>query len=174
MNKNLLILCDSAYGTVVREIALSMGCFEKVDEYHEISVGKLEDYEKFTGTYSYAIAAFEDSQTRMAWSDKLIEAGFAIISLISPKAYVSPSAQINQGCIIEPLAGVNSNVSVGACSIIKMGALINHNSVVAEGCCCESYSIIKTGAYVEPHRVVEMRRTIESYEESQKIRQEYN
>ena len=95
MNKNLLILCDSAYGTVAKEIALSMECFEKVDvlnqhfdlpeaegEYHEISVGKLEDYEKFAGTYSYAVAAFEDSHTRLAWSDKLIEAGFAIISLI--------------------------------------------------------------------------------------------
>ena len=31
MNKNLLILCDSAYGTVAKEIALSMECFEKVD-----------------------------------------------------------------------------------------------------------------------------------------------
>lgn len=187
MNKNLLILCDSAYGTVAKEVALSMGYFEKVDvlnqyfgisetegDYHEISVGKLENYEKFAASYSYAVAAFEDSHTRLAWSDKLIEAGFTIISLISPKAYVSPSAQINQGCIIEPLAGVNSNVSVGACSIIKVGALINHNSVVAEGCCCESYSIIKTGAYVEPHRVVEMRRTIESYEEEQRIRNEYN
>lgn len=187
MNKNLLILCDSAYGTVAKEIALSMGCFEKVDilnqyfgvpeaegEYHEISIGKLEDYENFAGTYSYAVAAFEDSQTRLAWSDKLIEAGFAIISLISPKAYVSPSAQIDQGCIIEPFAGVNSNVSVGACTIIKMGVLINHNSVVAEGCCCENYSIIKTGAYVESHHVVEMRRTVESYEETLRIRQEYN
>ena len=187
MNKNLLILCDSAYGTVAKEIALSMGCFEKVDilnqyfgvpeaegEYHEISIGRLDDYESFAGTYSYAVAAFEDSQTRLALSDKLIEAGFAIISLVSPKAYVSPSAQINQGCIIEPLSGVNSNVSVGACSIIKMGALINHNSVIAEGCCCENYSIIKTGAYVEPHRIVEMRRTIESYEEAQKIREAYN
>lgn len=182
MNKNLLILCDSAYGTVAKEIALSMGCFEKVDvlnqyfgvpesegEYHESSVGKLEDYEKFAGAYSYAVTAFEDSHTRLAWSDKLIEAGFAIISLISPKAYVSPSAQINQGCIIEPLAGVNSNASVGACSIIKMGALINNNSVVAEGCCCENYSIIKTGAYVEPHRVVEMQCIVENYEETQKI-----
>lgn len=181
MNRNLLILCDSAYGTVAKEIVLSMGCFEKVDvlnqyfgvpetegEYHEISVGKLEDYEKFAGAYSYAVAAFEDSHTRLAWSDKLIEAGFAIISLISPKAYVSPSAQINQGCIIEPLAGVNSNASVGACCIIKMGALINHNSVVAEGCCCENYSIIKTGAYVEPHRLVEMQCIVESYEETQK------
>ena len=187
MNKNLLILYDSAYGTVAKEIAVSMGCFEKVDvlnqhfgvpeavgEYHEISIGKLEDYEEFAGTYSYAVAAFEDSHTRLAWSDKLIESGFAIISLISPKAYVSTSAQINQGCIIEPLAGVNSNVSVGACSIIKMGALINHNSVVAEGCCCENYSIIKTCAYVEPHRVIEMRRTIESYEEEQRIHNEYN
>lgn len=31
MNKNLLILCDNAYGTVAKEIALSMGCFKKVD-----------------------------------------------------------------------------------------------------------------------------------------------
>ena len=67
-----------------------------------------------------------------------------------------------------------SNVSVGACSIIKMGALINHNSIVSEGCCCDNYSIIKTGAYVESHRVVEKRCTIESYEEAQRIRQEYN
>ena len=187
MNKNLLILCDSAYGTVAKEIAISMGCFEKVDvlnqyygvpetegEYHEISVGSLENYESFAGTYSYAIAVFEDSQTRLDLSDKLIEARFAIATLVSPKAYVSPSAQINQGCIIEPLAGINSNVSVGACSIIKMGALINHNSIVSEGCCCENYSIIKTGAYVEAHRVVEMHHTIESYEEAQRIRQDYN
>lgn len=166
MNKNLLILCDSAYGTVAKEIALSMGCFEKVDilnqyfgvpeaegEYHEISIGKLEDYESFAGTYSFAVAAFEDSHTRLTWSDKLIEAGFAIISLVSPKAYVSFSAQIDQGCIIEPLAGVNSNVSVGACSIIKMGALINHNSIIAEGCCCENYSIIKTTSPAESGQV---------------------
>ena len=85
MNKNILILCDSAYGTVAKEIALSMGCFEKVDvlnqyfgileteaDYHEISVGKLDDYENFAGTYSYAIAVFEDSYTRISWSDKLV------------------------------------------------------------------------------------------------------
>ena len=79
-----------------------MWCFEKVDalnqyfgipeaegEYHEISVDKLEDYENFAGTYSYTVAAFEDLHTRLAWSDKLIEVGFAIITLVSPKAYVS-------------------------------------------------------------------------------------
>ena len=54
-----------------------------------------------------------------------------------------------------------------------VGGHMNRNLLI-EGCCCENYSIIKTGAYVEPHRVVEMRRTIESYEEAQKIRNEYN
>lgn len=187
MNKKLLLLCDSAYSTVAKEIALSMKCFEKVDilnqyygtseaesKYHEASIGNLDDYEKFAGTYDYAIAVFEDPQVRLTWSDKLIEAGFAIPSLISPKAHVSPSAQINQGCIIEPLVGISSNVSVGSCSIIKMGALINHGCVISKGCCCDNYSIIKTGAYIEPYRVVEMRRTIESYEETLRIRQAYN
>lgn len=31
MEKNLLILRDSTYGTVAKKIALSMGCFEKID-----------------------------------------------------------------------------------------------------------------------------------------------
>lgn len=73
-----------------------MGCFEKVDvlnqhfgvpemegEYHKISVGKLDDYENFSGTYYYDVAAFEDSHIILAWSDRLIEAGFTIISLVS-------------------------------------------------------------------------------------------
>ena len=61
----------------------------------------LEDYENFTGTYRYAVAAFEDLHTRLAWSDKLTEVAFVIISLSFPKAYVSSFAQINQGCIVE-------------------------------------------------------------------------
>lgn len=99
----------------------------------------------------------------MAWSDKLIEAGFANIYLIYLKVYVSTSTQNNKECIIEPFAGANSNIFVGVCSIIKKKSLINHNSIVAVGCCWESYSIVKTGAYVELHRVIEMRQTIECY-----------
>ena len=30
MNKNLLILCDSTYGDVAKEIAESMQCFDKI------------------------------------------------------------------------------------------------------------------------------------------------
>lgn len=62
---------------------------------------------------------------------------------VSPKAYISPSAQIMDGCIIEQFAGVNFNVSVDTCSIIKTGALTKHYSVVTEGC-CESYSTTKS------------------------------
>lgn len=182
MNKNLLILCDSAYGTVAKEIALSMGCFERVNvlnqyfgvaegvgEYHEISVGALEDYERFAGTYSFAVAVFEEGKRRLDWSDKLIDVGYTIVSLISPQAYISPSAQINQGCIIEPLAGIGSVVSVGACSIVKMGALINHNSMVSEGCCCENYSVIKSGAYIKPYCSVKAQSITECAEQYWRI-----
>lgn len=110
-----------------------MGCFEKDDllnqhfgiseadgEYHEVGVGILEIYEKLVGAYSYAIAAFEDSQTRLEWSNNLIETRFTIISLIFPKAYVSPFIQIIIGCIIEPLSDVSFKVLVGVCSAIEM------------------------------------------------------
>ncbi len=186
MNNKLLIITTGAYGTVAKEIALEMGCFDDIgilndcygvaeDEgnYHEVSIGSLDDYEKFAGEYGFAIAAFEDPTDRLEWSDRLNDAGFVIATLISPKAHVSPSAQVEQGCIVEPLAGISANVSVGGCTIVKMGALINHNSIIAKGCTCGSYSIINTGAYVQPMRSVENYRVILSVAENERIRKEY-
>ena len=47
---NLLILGAGQFGLMVKEIAESMGCFDKIDfldDNNEIAVGKLCDYEEF-------------------------------------------------------------------------------------------------------------------------------
>lgn len=51
-----------------------------------------------------------------------------IVSLASPKAYVSPSAQIMSGCIIEPMA-----VAQTGCIISHRGVAINHASMCCDG-----------------------------------------
>ncbi len=186
MNNDLLILCEGIYGSVVKEIAESQKCYEQItvltsrygtetadDNYHEIGEGNINDYEKYAGKHTYGIAVFEDAKERLDWTQKLVDEGFKIISLVSPKAYVSSSAQIENGCVIEALAGVGANVIVGSCSIIKMGALIDHDSILSKGCLCEKYCIVKTGAFLKQCITVSRYRVINSFEEGEKIRQDY-
>ena len=187
MHNNLIMLCEGTYGSVVKETAEALKCYEQITvltsrygtktadaNYHEIGEGNINDYEKYAGKYTNGIAVFEDAKERLDWTQKLIDEGFKIISLVSPKAYVSPSAQIENGCVVEALAGVGANVIVGSCSIIKMGALIDHDSILSKGCFCDNYCVVKTGAFLKPSVTVSRYKVINSYEEDQKIREEYN
>lgn len=159
MNKNLLILGAGQYGTVAREIAQSMQCFEKIEFlddcygtdsafYHEETVGRFCDYEGFAGEYSYAIVAVGNPEHRQKQMEKLKEAGFRIPVLVSPKAYVSPSVQLRMGCIVESFAGINANVVVGEGTIISMGAMVDHNSVVMDFCHIDCGAVVESGALV--------------------------
>ena len=53
---------------------------------------------------------------------------YHIVSLISPKASVSPSARIAAGCIIEPMAVVHTACVLEEGCIVSAGAVINHAS----------------------------------------------
>lgn len=159
MNQNVLILGAGQYGTVAKEIAESMGCFARIafldDSFgvtnpntQEAPIGCFRDYERFSGEYSHAIVAIGHCALRREWTERLEAARFHIPVLISPKAYVSPSAQIQKGSIIEPLAGVHANAVIGAGSIISMGAIVNHNSTVGDYCHVDCGAIIMRGAVV--------------------------
>ncbi len=143
--KNLLILGAGQYGTVAKEIARSMDCFDKIDflddrhgtadpNYRENSIGRIDEYEKFSDEYGCAVVAIGAPELHCDLTEKLKEASFLLPRLVSPKAYVSPSAQLEEGCIVEPFAVVNSNAFIGAGSILSAGAVVNHNSVVMEYC----------------------------------------
>lgn len=159
MNKNLLILGAGQYGTVAKEIAASMECFEKIDflddsygtdnpNYHEESIGTFEDYQKYVTDCTYAIVAIGNPALRKEWMEKLEDACFRIPVLVSPRAYISPSAQIRKGSIIEPLAGINANAVIGTGTIVSMGAIINHNSMIMDYCHIDCGAIVMSNAVV--------------------------
>lgn len=165
-SKNLLILGAGQYGTVAKEIARSMGCFDKIDflddrhgtenpDYHEDSIGRIDEYERFSGEYGCAVVAIGDSGIRRDLMDKLKEASYLLPILVSSKAYVSPSAQLEEGSIVEPLAVVNANAFVGAGTIISAGAVVNHNSVVKAYCHIDCGAVVESGALVESDRKIE-------------------
>ena len=61
------------------------------------------------------------------------ETPYRIVSLVSPKAYVSPSAQIMTGCIIEPMAVVHTSCVICPGCIISAGAVVNHATTCCDG-----------------------------------------
>jgi len=186
MNKKLLILCDSTYGDVAKEIAESMQCFEKIsvldlffgkenpdEKYVVESIGNVADYESFAGDYGYAIAVFDRAEDRMEWTKKLADANFAITSLISQSSIISRSAQIHQGCIIEPFTNIGPHVAIDTCTIIEAGAVVNRNSYVGNACRLKNHCVIEQGGLVPHGSVVETYRVIKNYEESMRISSEY-
>ena len=163
MNKNLLILGAGQYGTVAKEIAEAIDCFDKIDflddtyglgetegDYHEQSIGKLSDIDKFTEDYSYAICAIGNAELRQKLTAQIIEKCYRIPVLVSPHAYISKSAQLRYGDIIEPFAVVHANAAIGIATFVSAGAVLNHNSFTSDYCHINCNSVVMSGAIIAP------------------------
>lgn len=138
MKKNrLLILGAGQYGYVAKETALAMNCFDSIgflDDCNEQAVGKLADYRKLYGEYTYAFVAIGNPELRWSLLQGLEQCGYTLPVLIHPQATVMPSAKVEKGTIVEAQAVVNSNAVVGCGCIISAGAVINHNSSLGNVC----------------------------------------
>ena len=143
MNKNLLIVGAGIYGMVAKEIAESMGCFEKIafidDNAKALSngievIGKVSDIGCLASDYYNVVIAIGNPEVRLKLMRSIDEnISCQIISLISPRAYVSPSAQIEKGCIIEPMAVIQSHCKLEMGCIVSAGAVVNHTSTCCAG-----------------------------------------
>lgn len=158
MSNNLLIVGAGQYGQVTREVAISMNKFNKIDfldDSNDIAIGKIGDYSKFLNNYKYAIVAIGNSEVRSKILDNLVAAGFQIPILIHKNAYVSESAIIKKGCIIEANTTVNTDSQLGTGTIVSAGAIINHNSIVNDFCHIDVGAIIPSNCTVPGKTKVE-------------------
>lgn len=151
MKDNLLILGAGAYGRVAKEIALSTNRFKKIDfldDANTCAIGKFDDYVTLAKTYPCAVVAVGNPKLRLEYIEKLLKVGYNVVNLFSPQAYVSPSAQVGKGCIVEPMAVVNANTELGMGVIVCAGAVVNHDCIVGDGCQFDCGSVIAARAVV--------------------------
>lgn len=151
MDKNLLILGAGQFGLMVKEIAESMHCFEKIDfldDNNELAIGKLDDYERFVCEYHYAVVAIGNPDIRLSYIQRLEEACFVIAIIVSPLAHIAPSAQLMKGTIVEPMAVVQANSTVAIGTIVSSGAIVRHNAFVGDGCHLDCNSVVMSGCVV--------------------------
>lgn len=148
---NLLIIGAGQYGEMLKESARALNLYDKIDfldDNSDEALGKIAEYEKFVQTYKCAIVAIGDSDIRLDVTQKLKAAGYKIETFISRQAYVSPSAKIAEGCVIEPMSVISTDVKIGRCTIISSGAVVNHNSTVAEGCHINCNATVRSNSSV--------------------------
>lgn len=151
--KKLLVIGRGQYSYVVEEIAKNF--FDSVDFLDDNSskdngvIGKIQDYVNFTNEYEYAIVSIGNPEVRLDLTNKLENAGYKIPTLISEKSYVSKTAKICDGCIVEPMAVINPNTVIAKCSLISAGAVVNHNSTVKSGCHIDCGAVVASNTTVE-------------------------
>ena len=77
------------------------------------------------------------------------KAGFNFPVIISPHAYVSKHAKIEEGTVIMHGAIVNASAHIGKNCIINTKALIEHDAIVKDHCHIATAAIVNGGVIVE-------------------------
>lgn len=157
--KSLLILGAGGFGQMVKETALVLG-YEKVVFLDDAAkdedvIGMCCDYVLKHEDYPEAVAAFGNNKTRLFWTDKLLEEGYEVPSIVHPSAIVSPSAVLEPGCFIMQRAVVNTHTKIERAALINSGAVVDHDSCVCAGAHIGLGSVVKANCTIESGRKVE-------------------
>ncbi|MDT8376829.1 MAG: acetyltransferase [Mariprofundaceae bacterium] len=140
----LLILGAGGHGKVMAEAAEACGTWQKIaflDDRHAALDGTLRwpvpgaiaDLPRFAPDYSHAAVAVGDSTIRLAWLDMLTAQGFRIPPLVHPAAWVSPTAQLGDGCVVMANATVQADTVLGRGCIVNTGANVDHDCMLGDG-----------------------------------------
>lgn len=157
-SKNLLILGAGQYGMVAKEIAEAMRCFDTIsflDDNNPIAIGRLNDFTQFISEYSCAAVAIGNAEMRLCYLEKLEKCGYDTFPLIHPQAYVSSSAIISKGAIVEPMVVVHTGVKIGNGCIVSAGTIVNHNCQIGNGCHLDCGSIVRARVAIENETYVD-------------------
>jgi sugar O-acyltransferase (sialic acid O-acetyltransferase NeuD family) len=78
-----------------------------------------------------AVGGFGDARTRIRLFGLARQAGLELVTVIHPRAYIAPSAQVGKGTCVLPGAIVHSSARVGENVIINTGCSVDHHCEIA-------------------------------------------
>ena len=104
--------------------------------------------------------------TRKTLVEKLERRGAEFISLVHPKAYVSPSAKLGKGVIISPFATVATHTTLHNHVVLGFYAHVGHDAVIGTYSVLSPYAAVNGGttldelAFLGTHAVVTPNRKV--------------
>lgn len=109
----------------------------------------LEDIFKTCQNAIITVGQIKSNTLRVKLYNEVKKIGFTLPTIVSPLAYVSKHAFVDEGTIIMHHALVNANVSIGKNCIINTKALIEHDAVVEDNCHISTASVLNGGVIVK-------------------------
>ncbi len=104
----------------------------------------VNEYENFLIT----LGQIKSPEKRIKIFQTLKESGAKLPVIVSPLAYVSKHAKIEEGTIVMHYALVNAGAKIGKNCIINTKALIEHDAVIEDHCHIATSAIINGGVKV--------------------------
>ena len=129
-------------------------------------IGCDDDLADLFETYKYAIVTvgqIQSSAIRVKIFDTLNEIGYTLPTIISPLAYVSKHASVEEGTVVLHHALVNVNAKVGANCIINSKALVEHDAIIEAHCHISTATVINGGVVVKCNSFVGSNTTSKEY-----------
>ena len=156
MGNKLIIVASKRYGDYIKEIAESMGCFEKisfVDNDRQDAIGRLDELLSFYPEYNCAIAACDDGEERLMWNKRLEEL-FNVPVLFHKDSTISPSSSLLPGSIVEPHAVIGCQTTIGSSVVVGAGSIVEPYCFIGEGSTLRSGTIVKSTSIVNRNTVI--------------------
>lgn len=146
--KQIVIIGASGHGKVIANIAKLNGYDQilflddnlALKECCGYSVcGKTDTFYKYDCDFFVAIG---NALIRKQLSDRLIEAGKNIVTLIHPNAVIGEQVRIGRGTAVMAGAVINSSTSIGIGGIINTCASVDHDCIIGD------YVHVSVGAHI--------------------------
>ena len=94
------------------------------------------------------VGQLRNPAARINLFDLLLDIGFTLPVVVSPRAYLSRTAVIGDGTVVMHDCLINSNVVIGRNCIINTKALIEHDSTIGDFCHISTGAIINGAVMV--------------------------
>lgn len=109
----------------------------------------IKDYVNSDNEFLITLGQIKTPEVRMKVAVLLTQLNVKVATVISPRAYVSPTALIKAGTIVMHDALVNSYANVGLHCIINTKALIEHEATVEDFCHVSTGAVLNGNAYLQ-------------------------
>lgn len=129
-------------------------------------IGCDDDLEELFKEYKYAfvtVGQIQSNMVRVKLFAILKKTGYELPVIVSPLAYVSKHAYIDEGTIVMHNALVNANAQIGKNCIVNSKSLIEHDVVIGDCCHISTATVINGGVAVKANSFVGSNTTTKEY-----------
>ncbi len=118
-------------------------------------LGTVGSLPKLAAMADAVCVAIGHNATRQRLVEQALQVGFALATVVHPRAFVSPSAVVGAGSAIMAGALVGTCAQLGQGAIVNCGAVVDHHAVVEDfghlgvGACMAGGSRVGQGAWLQ-------------------------